>query len=134
MQVGPVLSRVASLGHPAVDESMKDLALNVFRRPPERLNCAQAVLHAYTQASGREVMPVSTLKAFGGARARWSLWCPLRSLHHHASKAEVLRSRFTQQLGSTKCRELRAKKGSVRRLRCHSGRAFGERSGRVWIC
>ncbi len=37
---------------------MKIHAATVFRRPPERLNCAQAVLDAYQTVTGRHVAPV----------------------------------------------------------------------------
>ena len=39
--------------------TIKDQALAVFRRPPERLNCAQAVLHAYREVSGRPLASAS---------------------------------------------------------------------------
>ena len=90
---------------------MKDLASSVFRRPPERLNCAQAVLHAHSKASGVELMPVSDLKPLGGGRAPGGLCGALYAACIIApQKAEVLMSRFTQELGSAKRKVLRTNK------------------------
>ncbi len=91
--------------------NMKDHASRGFRRPPERLNCAQAVRHARTSVYGEEVMPVSDLKPFGGGRAPGGLCGALYAPCILApQKAESLMSRFAQELGSTRCEELRTNK------------------------
>lgn len=101
---------------------MKNRALNVFRRPPERLNCAQAVLDAYTKFHGKEVMPVGDLKCFGGGRAPGGLCGALYAACVIAPQnAEALMNRFAQELGSTRCKELRANKEH----RCESSVAAG---------
>jgi hypothetical protein len=48
---------------------MKEHALKVFRQPPVRLNCAQAVLHAWREVSGDTSIALVDLKPFGGGRA-----------------------------------------------------------------
>ena len=48
---------------------MKEHALKFFRQPPERLNCAQAVLHAWREVSGDTTIALADLKHFGGGWA-----------------------------------------------------------------
>lgn len=88
---------------------MKDHALTVFRRPPERLNCAQSVLLAYGEACGNQAAPLADFKPFGGGRAPGGLCGAVHAACVLApAKAEVLLSKFAQQLGSVRCKELRA--------------------------
>jgi len=90
---------------------MEEHALKVFRQPPERLNCAQAVLHAWRDVSGDTTIPLADLKPFGGGRAPDGLCGAL-----HAAclvvpdGAEALKQNFTARLGSLYCKELRAAK------------------------
>jgi hypothetical protein len=90
---------------------MKTHALAVFRQPPKRLNCAQAVLHAFREVTGETTFALAEFKSLGGGRAPDGLCGAL-----HAScavipdKAELLKSRFAARLGSVFCRELRAAK------------------------
>ena len=48
---------------------MKEHALRVFRQPPDRLNCAQSVLHAWREVFGDTAITVPELKPFGAGRA-----------------------------------------------------------------
>ena len=48
---------------------MKEHALEVFRQPPDRLNCAQSVLHAWREVVGDTTLAVSDLKPAGAGRA-----------------------------------------------------------------
>ena len=48
---------------------MKELALKVFRQPPDRLNCAQSVLYAWREVFGDTAITVADLKPFGAGRA-----------------------------------------------------------------
>jgi Putative redox-active protein (C_GCAxxG_C_C) len=96
---------------------MKDQALAVFRRPPERLNCAQAVLHAYGEISGKADIPVADLKPLGGGGAPGGLCGALHAACIIApDSAEALRTKFAAQRGSVRCKELRAD----REHRCES--------------
>ncbi|HWH68097.1 MAG TPA: C-GCAxxG-C-C family protein [Candidatus Sulfotelmatobacter sp.] len=96
---------------------MKEHALAVFRRPPERLNCAQAVLHAYREVSGNKTIPLAGLKPFGGGRAPGGLCGALHAACIIApDKTEALRTQFAQRLGSTVCEELR----EARQYACES--------------
>jgi hypothetical protein len=87
---------------------MKNHALEHFRRPPERLNCAQSVLYAYQKVSGDAALSISDMKAFGGGRAPGGL---CGALHTACTvvpeKAESLRARFAEITGSVLCREMR---------------------------
>lgn len=88
---------------------MKTHALAVFRRPPHRLNCAQSVLHAFQEVTGKTNLSVTDFKSFGGGRAPDGL---CGALHAACAivpdKAEELKSQFAARLGSLYCRELRA--------------------------
>ena len=87
---------------------MKNHALEHFRCPPERLNCAQSVLYAYQKVSGDAALSISDLKAFGGGRAPGGL---CGALHAACAvvpeKAESLKARFAEITGGVLCRELR---------------------------
>jgi hypothetical protein len=88
---------------------MKKLALKVFRQPPERLNCAQAVLHAWREVSGDTSIPLADLKPFAGGRAPAGLCGALHTACLVAPRqAETLKSAFAARLGSLYCKELRA--------------------------
>jgi hypothetical protein len=90
---------------------MKDHAVTVFRRPPELLNCAQSVLHAYGEVSGDKAMPLADLKPFGGGRAPGGLCGALHAACTIAPhKAEALLTNFARRMGSVTCQELRANK------------------------
>lgn len=90
---------------------MKEIALKVFRQPLQRLNCAQAVLHAWHEVSGDHRIPLADLKAFGSGRAPGGFCGAL-----HAAclivpgQTETLKLNFAARLGSIYCRELRAAK------------------------
>jgi len=49
---------------------MKEHALKVLRQPPERLNCAQSVLHGWREVTGDTSISLADLKPFGGGRAK----------------------------------------------------------------
>ncbi len=87
---------------------MKTLALHHFRRPPERLNCAQSVLQAYHTLSGDTAISVSDMKAFGGGRAPGGVCGALHAACTVApNKADRLKARFAATTGSVECREMR---------------------------
>jgi hypothetical protein len=87
---------------------MKKHALEHFRRPPERLNCAQAVLFAYQKVSGDAALSISDMKALGGGRAPGGL---CGALHTACTvvpeRAESLKARFAEITGSVLCRAIR---------------------------
>jgi len=90
---------------------MKEHALKVFRQPHERLNCAQAVLHAWREVSGDTTIALADLKHFGGGRAPDGLCGALHAACMVApDRAEALKSVFAARLGSLYCKELRAAK------------------------
>ncbi len=87
---------------------MYQLAQDVFRKAPLRLNCAQAVAHAWQVRHGGEPRLVAEFADCGGGRAPGGLCGAL-----HAAcllvpqKAEPLQRRFAERLGSTLCQELK---------------------------
>lgn len=90
---------------------MKHHALKVFRQPPERLNCAQSVLHAWREITGDKSVALADLKPFGGGRAPDGLCGALHAACLIApARADALKSAFAARLGSVDCRELRAAK------------------------
>ena len=90
---------------------MKENALKVFRQPPERLNCAQSVLHAWREVTGNTTIALDDLKPFGGGRAPDGLCGALHAACMVApDRAEALKQNFAARLGSLYCRELRAAK------------------------
>lgn len=81
----------------------------VFRRPPERLNCAQAVLDAYQAVTSRTVAPVAEFKPFGGGRAPGGECGALHAACQCAPEsAAAIRAAFAARAGTTRCRELDA--------------------------
>jgi hypothetical protein len=90
---------------------MKELALKVFRQPPERLNCAQSVLHAWREVFGETKLKVADLKSFGGGRSPDGLCGSLYAACQLAPEmAEELKAAFTARLGSIRCEQIRAAK------------------------
>ncbi len=88
---------------------MKQRALECFRRPPQRLNCAQSVLYAYQQVTGNTAIPVSDMKSMGGGRAPGGLCGALHAACVLApNRAEDLKKRFAEATGSIYCAELRS--------------------------
>ncbi len=86
---------------------MKTYALEQFRRPPARLNGAQAVLYAYQRFSGDTGIPLSEMRPFGGGRAPGGICGALHAACTVApEKAEVLRAEFAAITGSVMCEEL----------------------------
>ena len=90
---------------------MKELALKVFRQPPDRLNCAQSVLYAWREVFGDTAITVADLKPFGAGRAPDGLCGALYAACLLApSRAEELKAAFAARLGSLYCKEIRAAK------------------------
>jgi hypothetical protein len=90
---------------------MKEQALKVFRQPPERVNCAQSVLHAWREKSGDTSIALADLKPFGGGRAPDGLCGALHAACKVApNRAEAWKLSFAARLGSLYCKELRAAK------------------------
>jgi hypothetical protein len=94
----------------ASDMSMKERALTVFRRPPERLNCAQAVLLAYREVSGDTSLRLGDMKSCGAGRAPGGVCGALHAACVLApDKAEALLAKFAERMGAVRCKELRRK-------------------------
>jgi hypothetical protein len=90
---------------------MKEHALSVFRKDPERLNCDQSVLHAWREVTADSSLALAQLKPFGGGRAPGGLCGALHAACLIApERADALKRNFAAQLGSVSCRELRAAK------------------------
>lgn len=88
---------------------MKELALKVFRQPPERLNCAQSVLHAWREVFGDTAITVPELKPFGAGRAPEGLCGAIYAACLLApDRAEELKAAFTARIGSLYCKGIRA--------------------------
>ncbi len=87
---------------------MKHHALENFRRPPQLLNCAQAVLYAYQQVVGPTPISLADMKRFGGGRAPGGLCGALHAACVLApDKAERLKTRFAETTGSVCCKDIR---------------------------
>ncbi|MDD3178815.1 MAG: hypothetical protein PHQ04_00540 [Opitutaceae bacterium] len=87
---------------------MKQHALSVFHCPPDRLNCAQAILDAYQTVTGRHVAAVADFKAFGGGRAPGGACGALYAACQGSPDfAEAIRDEFSDRAGSTLCHDLK---------------------------
>jgi len=90
---------------------MKEHALKVFRQPPDRLNCAQSVLHAWRAVVGDTALTVTDLKPFGAGRAPEGLCGAVYAACLLApDRADELKSAFAARVGSLYCKEIRAAK------------------------
>jgi len=88
---------------------MKEHALKVFRQPPERLNCAQAVLYAWREVTGDTTLALADFKPFGGGRAPNGRCGALHAACQVApDRAAALQQAFAARLGSIYCQEMRA--------------------------
>lgn len=87
---------------------MKTQALAVFRLPPERLNCAQAILHGYQTVTGDRGMTLADFAASGGGRAPDGTCGALHAACVLAPQAAAaIQQEFADHLGATRCRELK---------------------------
>jgi hypothetical protein len=90
---------------------MKNHALERFGRPPERMNCAEAVLCAYQEFSGDAAIAISEMKRLGSGRAPGGHCGALHAACTIApDKAERLKARFAEIAGSVICKEIRRAK------------------------
>jgi hypothetical protein len=90
---------------------MKELALSVFRQPPDRLNCAQSVLHAWRETFGETAITVPELKPFGAGRAPEGHCGAIYSVCLLApDRADELKAAFAARVGSLYCKEIRTAK------------------------
>lgn len=90
---------------------MKALALKVFRQPPDRLNCAQAIISAWREVFGQTELTVADLKPFGAGRSPEGLCGSLYAACLLVpNQAEALKAAFATRLGSIRCKEIRAAK------------------------
>lgn len=89
---------------------MKTLASTVFRQPPQRLNCAQAVAHAWHVKSGQDGHLVGELSRCGGGGAPGGVCGALHAVHR-LTMAEPLQekatSEFAAKAGAVQCRDIR---------------------------
>ena len=90
---------------------MKEHALKVFRQPPDRLNCAQSVLHAWREVFGETALAVADLKPAGAGRAPDGLCGAVYAACLLApDRAEELKAAFAAGVGSLCCKAIRAAK------------------------
>lgn len=90
---------------------MKEHALKVFRQPPDRLNCAQSVRHAWREVVGDTALAVADLKPAGAGRAPEGLCGAAYAACLLApDRAEELKAAFAAGVGSLYCMEIRAAK------------------------
>ena len=86
---------------------MKQHAVTVFHRPPERLNCAQAVLDAFQTVTDRQVAAIAGFKTFGGGRAPGGECGALyAACQASPGSAKTIRAAFARRAGATRCRDL----------------------------
>ena len=90
---------------------MKEHALRVFRQPPDRLNCAQSVLHAWHEVASNTAITVAELKPFGAGRAPDGLCGAIYAACLLApGRAEELKAAFAAGVGSLRCKAILAAK------------------------
>ena len=88
---------------------MKTTAVAAFHRPPENLNCAQAVLAAYHDATGDRTLPIAALKPCGGGRAPDGLCGALHAACVLApDRADAIKAAFLARIGALRCKEIEA--------------------------
>lgn len=86
---------------------MKTHALAVFHRPPERLNCAEAVLAAHQTVTGDHSIAVASFKPWGGGRAPDGRCGALHAACTLApASAEKISAAFLARIGALRCREI----------------------------
>lgn len=86
---------------------MRTHAISVFHRPPEDLNCAQAVLAAYHAVSGDHSLPLAALKPCGGGHAPDGLCGALHAACLLApNRAGELKAAFQSRIGALRCKEI----------------------------
>ncbi|MFH1498437.1 MAG: redox-active protein [Verrucomicrobiota bacterium] len=86
---------------------MKTHALAVFHRPPENLNCAQAVFAAYQAVSGDHSLTVASFKPWGGGRAPGGRCGALHAACTLApASAGKINDAFLTRIGALCCREI----------------------------
>ena len=72
-------------------------------------NCAQAVLFAYQEKTGRSIADIIEFKVFGGGRAPENECGALyAACQAEPASAAVLRESFARKAGTTVCRELKS--------------------------
>ena len=89
---------------------MYEVAQSVFRKPPLRLNCAQAVAHAWQVRLGGGSRLNEDLQDCGGGGAPGGLCGALHAAHRLTGEAgvrEEMTRRFAGVAGSPQCREIR---------------------------
>jgi hypothetical protein len=86
---------------------VKTTAIAAFHRPPEKLNCAQAVLAAYQSVTGDHSLPLAALKPCGGGRVPDGLCGALHAacVLAPAHTAE-LKAAFLARIGALGCKEI----------------------------
>lgn len=94
---------------------MKARAGELFHQPPQNLNCAQAVLAAWKEATGDPSHSVEDFRAFGGGRAPGGTCGALYAACQARPEAtEALQTAFLAKFGELGCRELKGKAVSCR--------------------
>ena len=103
---------------------MKELALKVFRQAPDRLNCAQSVLHAWREIGGTTALTVAELKPCGAGRRPTGSVARLCGLPARAAAGGGVEKRLCGGVGSLYCKEIApprntpAQSALLRRRKC----------------
>ena len=99
--------------HPQ-QESAGDRATRVYRQPPLRLNCAQAVAHALASDETATAVAATEHAGHGGGKAPGNecgaLYAACQVAARNGNDVERIRARFAAQYGATTCHDLRAKR------------------------
>ncbi len=89
-------------------------AVQVFRKPPHRLNCAQAVAHAWAADESSANAAIAEHADHGGGNAPdgecGALYAACQVAARRGGDPENLRRRFAAVHGHTACHELRARR------------------------
>ena len=89
-------------------------AVDVFRKPPHRLNCAQAVAHAWAQDTAASQIAITEHAAHGSGKAPegmcGALYAAFQVAKQQGRKTEHLHKGFASIHGHTACSELRSRR------------------------
>ena len=87
---------------------MKQKALSVFRQAPDRLNCAQSVIHAAQELLGDSGFKLEDFKTMGSGRAPGGTCGALHAACEVVPEsADSLKKQFAATTGATTCHELK---------------------------
>jgi hypothetical protein len=101
-----------------------------FHAPPENLNCAQAILKAFSTEFNISAQEIANYQIHGGGRAPGGICGALFAVQQllGETKAEELATEFQQEFGTLDCLELKQLN-----IPCADFVAFADRQVEHWL-